>query len=128
MVTRIGRWGRAALLAAALLGGGAGAAAAQEAGRVVGRVTDATGRPVEGATVVAVADSAGRRWTARSERTGGFQLAGLPAGEYRVRVEHGAYGGSEHLVRVEPGGRRTVIVRLREQGSPPAAARSRLRP
>ena len=105
-----GRW-----MAGALLGllAAAGPAAAQ-AGRVVGRVTDATGKPVRGASVVLVApDSAAA--PARREvtgETGGFDFSTVPPGVYLLRASGPGY--RERIVRVElaPAELESVIARL----------------
>lgn len=128
----MGRMVRVAAMVAALAGAaGAGEQAeAQAAGRVVGRVTDAAGRPVEGARVVVAGDSAGVRWAASTEETGGFQIAEVPPGSYRVRVERAGYLPREERVTVPAGRRGAVIVRLEADrgGLPPGATAARLRP
>lgn len=107
--------GQAIRGAALLLALAAGTAEAQGAGRLVGRVTDGTGRPVTGAVVtVTHADSAARGRTAASGETGGFGFPALPPGPYRVRVERPGFQPGEERVTVEAGERRTLIVRLRE--------------
>lgn len=94
--------------------GGAGTVRAQETGQLVGRVTDGVGRAVEGARVEVVRDEpAAQGQTARSGETGGFGFGALAPGRYRVRVEHAGFQPREDRVTVEPGERRTLIVRLR---------------
>lgn len=94
---------------------GAVPAAAQEAGRIVGRVTDGVGNPVAGARVTLVdADSTREARTVVTGETGVFEFAGLPAGGYRVRVASGRYSAPETAVLVEPGELESVIARLRE--------------
>jgi protocatechuate 3,4-dioxygenase beta subunit len=91
----------------------AGPAAAQQ-GRVVGRVTDGTGRPVRGASVVLVAADSGAR--ARREattgETGGFDFAAVQPGVYDLRLSGRGY--RERVVRVElaPRELESVIARL----------------
>jgi protocatechuate 3,4-dioxygenase beta subunit len=108
---RVGGWKTAAVLLGLLAT--AGSAAAQ-AGRVVGRVTDATGKPVQGASVVLVAaDSAGtpaRRGT--TGETGGFDFAAVQPGVYLLRASGTGY--RERVVRVElaPARLESVIARL----------------
>ncbi|MDB4950933.1 MAG: TonB-dependent outer membrane protein SusC/RagA, partial [Gemmatimonadetes bacterium] len=81
--------------------------------RVLGRVTDDAGRPVPGATVVVVTGGArAPGGQARSEDTGGFQLAALPAGSYRLRVEKVGYAPQEQDVVLGDGEQRTVVLRL----------------
>jgi protocatechuate 3,4-dioxygenase beta subunit len=106
-----GGWRAAAVLLGLLAT--AGSAAAQ-AGRVVGRVTDATGKPVRGASVVLVAaDSASA--PARREvtgETGGFDFAAVRPGVYTVRASGPGY--RERVLRVEiaPAELESVIARL----------------
>lgn len=104
---------RSVVLLLVLLGG-AGTVRAQEAGQLVGRVTDGVGRAVEGARVEVVRDEpAAQGRTARSGETGGFGFGALPPGRYRVRVERAGFQPREERVTVEPGDRHTLIVRLR---------------
>ena len=104
-------WRAAALLLGLLAT--AGSAAAQ-AGRVVGRVTDSTGRPVRGADVVLVAaDSTAA--PARRETTGdtgGFEFSAVRPGAYTLRASGAGY--RERVLRVElaPAGLESVIARL----------------
>src|SRR5688500_9841719 len=108
---RFGGWRAAAVLLGLLA---TAAPAAAQAGRVVGRVTDAAGRPVRGASVVLVAaDSAAspaRR--AVTGETGGFDFSAVQPGSYTLRAS-GA-GFREQVVRVEiaPAQLQSVIARL----------------
>jgi protocatechuate 3,4-dioxygenase beta subunit len=102
------------MVAGALLGllAAAGQAAAQ-AGRVVGRVTDATGKPVPGASVVlARADSAAAERREATGETGGFDFSGVQPGVYLLRASGAGY--RERVVRVElaPAELESVIARL----------------
>jgi protocatechuate 3,4-dioxygenase beta subunit len=110
-----GTWRRmasAAVLALLTLAG-VGPAAAQGSARVEGRVTDDFGRPVQGASVMLVADGAGARGGAvLSEQTGGFQFASVPPGSYRLRVEKPGYRAQEEAFTLRGGERRTVVLRL----------------
>ena len=121
-----GGW-RAAAVVLGLLAT-AGPAAAQ-AGRVVGRVTDATGRPVRGASVVLVAaDSASA--PARREvtgETGGFDFARVQPGVYTLRASGAGY--REQVLRVElaPAELESVIARL-PQARPANALAEERRP
>ncbi|HEX5724591.1 MAG TPA: carboxypeptidase-like regulatory domain-containing protein, partial [Longimicrobiaceae bacterium] len=100
----------------------AAAPAAGQSGRIVGRVTDPIGRPVEGATVVLVSAEAGQApRTARSGETGGFEFAGVPAGSYTLRVERPGFRPRETPVAVEAGELRTVVARLEPGGRRGAA-------
>ena len=108
---RVGGWRTAVVLAGLLAT--AGSATAQ-AGRVVGRVTDGAGKPVQGASVVLVAaDSTGtpaRRET--TGETGGFDFAAVQPGVYLLRAS--GTGFRERVVRVElaPAKLESVIARL----------------
>jgi protocatechuate 3,4-dioxygenase beta subunit len=108
---RFGGWRAAAVLLGLLA---TAAPAAAQAGRVVGRVTDAAGKPVRGATVVLVAaDSAAS--PARREvtgETGGFDFSAVQPGAYTLRAS--GTGFREQVVRVEiaPAQLQSVIARL----------------
>ncbi|HEU0077573.1 MAG TPA: carboxypeptidase-like regulatory domain-containing protein [Longimicrobiaceae bacterium] len=100
-----------ALAAALLL---AGFRTVQDAGRIVGRVTDPAGNPLSGAAVSARhADPEVLGRTTRTGDTGGFQLSGLPPGRYVVRAERDGYAPGEQTVELEPAEREAVILRLR---------------
>jgi protocatechuate 3,4-dioxygenase beta subunit len=109
------------------LGGVAAPAAAQSEGRIVGRVTDDVGRPVEGARVVlAPADSAAPARAAVSGATGGFEFAALPPGAYTLRAGTAGSASRELRVTVAPGERQTLIARLqRRRGEKLAEGTSR---
>ncbi|HEV2146574.1 MAG TPA: carboxypeptidase-like regulatory domain-containing protein [Longimicrobiaceae bacterium] len=100
-----------ALTAALLLAGFRGAG---EPERIVGRVTDAVGTPLGGATVSARSAAAqGAERSAQTGDTGGFQLAGLPPGRYTLRAEREGYAPAEQTAEVAAGERTAVIFRLR---------------
>jgi len=100
-----------ALAAALLLAGFRGV---QDAGRIVGRVTDPAGSALAGAVVSARhADPQVLGRATRTGDTGGFQLTGLPAGRWVVRAEREGFAPGEQAVEVGPGGREAVILRLR---------------
>lgn len=61
-------------------------ALAQEPAAIGGRVVDATGAAVPGATVEAVAVDADRRRSVTTDAEGAFSLTGLPPGGYTVSV------------------------------------------
>jgi len=92
----------------------AAAPAAAQPGRVVGRVTDATGKPVRGASVVLVASDSttapARRET--TGETGGFDFATVQPGIYLLRASGSGY--RERVVRVElaPAEVESVVTRL----------------
>ncbi|HEX2191546.1 MAG TPA: carboxypeptidase-like regulatory domain-containing protein [Longimicrobiaceae bacterium] len=109
-----------ALAAALLL---AGFRPAQDAGRIVGRVTDTAGNPLAGAVVSASpADPAAAGVETRTGETGGFQLAWLPPGRYTVRASVPGYAPAGQEVTLPPGGRETAILRLRPARSQAIAA------
>ncbi len=74
-----------ALLAFAALASTAHAQTA--AGSLAGRVVDASGAPVPGASVTATAPERGFTRTVSTESDGAFRFAGLPAGTYDVTVK-----------------------------------------
>jgi protocatechuate 3,4-dioxygenase beta subunit len=88
--------------------------AAAQAGRVVGRVTDSTGRPVQGAQVVLVAaDSTAA--PARREvtgETGGFDFSGVQPGAYTHRASGAGYRERTLRVELAPAELESVIARL----------------
>ena len=89
----------------------AGEAAAQA--RLLGRVTDAVGRPAAGVEVVLVhqvGDSV-TRVSVEAGETGGFQFDDVAPGTYRIRAAAGA-ATAERELTVADGDRRTVILRL----------------
>lgn len=91
--------GASCLHALAIIGVGAVAtamptvAAAQDytAGAVTGSVTDESGRPVAGASVTIKSLDRGFEQTATTSSNGAFRFAGLPAGDYDLRVNAGGY-------------------------------------
>ncbi len=116
--TRRAAWLAALLLAVA--GAWTAPAAAQEPDdgrtRVVGRVTDSVGDPLEGAEVRLLREGAGERQaplTAHSQPSGGFQFVDVPAGTYRLRMEKAGFRPRERRVEVREGQVRSVVVRLR---------------
>ncbi len=63
-----------------------GVARASEFGRVQGVVVDAQRRPVRGAEVTVKAAHSGLAFTARTDASGAFSVAGVPVGDYVVTV------------------------------------------
>lgn len=99
------RIGAAALCGVSLMA----LAAAAQAGELRGRVVDAnTGALLEGASVDIV--EAGRQ--AASDRSGGFSLADLPAGEYTVVARYTGYEAVTRTVVVDQDGVAQVDLRL----------------
>lgn len=91
----------------------AAAPAAAQEGRIVGRVTDATGNPVAGARVTLTpADPAQPARSTVTGETGGFEFAGVRPGEYRLRAVGAGYHARELRVALEPGKLESVIARL----------------
>jgi acyl dehydratase len=118
------RWtGKWLVIAAGWLTLAAHPLAAQEAARVVGRVTDGVGNPLNGAALVLTADSGGARLASASGETGGFQFAGLPAGRYTLRAERPGFAPATVRVSVRAGERRTVFARLRPGRGEPEGER-----
>jgi outer membrane receptor protein involved in Fe transport len=78
------RWGLAALVALALLALSATAASAQQAGRIVGRVTEAqSGQPISEAQVFIPGTGIG----GLTRQNGSFVILEAPAGTHELRVE-----------------------------------------
>jgi len=55
-------------------------------GSIGGRVTDASGAAVPLAAIAAVETATGLEWNTRTNRSGAYSLADLPAGEYQLRA------------------------------------------
>lgn len=107
---RLERQGRRMIAAAALLLAGAAPAAAQD-GRLLGRVTDASGNAVQGARV-AMVSTGGEARAAVTGPTGGFQFEGVAPGEYTLRVRRDGFAPRERRVAVRPGRVATHVIRL----------------
>jgi Tfp pilus assembly protein PilF len=70
--------------------------AGAQTGQAKGKVVDAKGQPVEGATVVIEAtDGMGRKFTVKTNRRGEFIQIGLPPGGYRVTASKGGLSDGE---------------------------------
>ena len=74
-----------------------GAAAAQD---VSGQVTDAGGGPVAGARVTLFTGNLSIFQETRSDASGAYQIAGIPAGSYQLGVAAPGYGYQEAAVTV----------------------------
>jgi tetratricopeptide (TPR) repeat protein len=96
-----GRQFRVMCLAALLALGFALPAAAQNI--VVGKVTDVKGQPVEGAVVVIEQPSSGRKYEAKTSKTGEYTQVGLIAGTYNITVTKEGVGTSKGTVNVRGG-------------------------
>ncbi len=87
--------------------------------RVVGRVATAAGdRPVTGATVTVESED-GVRGEATAKPDGTFEVTGLPAGKYRIRVASGGFNPQEFEDSIEAGQEARVDVRLEREAPPP---------
>jgi len=64
---------------------------AQESGTIEGMVSDRSGRPVNGATVLAMNVRSGESWQTNTDTKGVFQFGRLRAGTYRVSVGQPGY-------------------------------------
>ncbi|HEX6746314.1 MAG TPA: carboxypeptidase-like regulatory domain-containing protein [Longimicrobium sp.] len=118
---RSGGAGAAVVVAGALLSLLALAApAAAQAGRVIGRVTDAAGNAVANAQVILVAaDSAAAPRTAVTGETGGFDFAAVPPGRYTLRAAAQGFRARELRVELAPAELETLIARLGTQRGVP---------
>jgi hypothetical protein len=116
----IRRWPRAAaaVLTCALLWSAPLAAPADAPAIIAGTVDDAqTSLPLSGAAVSVV----GTALRAGTDRSGGFTLAPVPAGTYRLRVEREGYQPTvSDVLTVSPGA--TVEVTLSIQAAPSASS------
>ncbi len=74
---------------------------------LAGRVVDEAGAPV----AFAEASLAGRQGSALADRTGLFQLRGLPVGGHRLVVSATGYATTEHEVDVPAGAPATIVLR-----------------
>jgi uncharacterized protein YfaS (alpha-2-macroglobulin family) len=59
---------------------------------IAGKVTDTNGGVVFGATVTALERATGKTRTARTDGTGAFRIAAVPAGLYQVQVASSGFG------------------------------------
>ncbi|MGH9858593.1 MAG: carboxypeptidase-like regulatory domain-containing protein, partial [Candidatus Acidiferrales bacterium] len=84
---------------------------AQGTGAIAGTVTDPSGAAIPGATVSLQQGSAPNR-TAATDSQGRFQLEGLAAGLYVVRVEAPGFQAVTREVRVQDDAAATTDIRL----------------
>lgn len=73
------------------------AALAQDytSGSITGRVVDASGKPVAGATVTITSSSQGTVRTAKTNNGGSYLFSGLPAGDYELKVEASGFASAK---------------------------------
>ena len=87
------------ILFALLIALAAGPAAAQSLkGSITGRVTDASARPIAGASVTVTEEQTGRVRTAQTTGYGDFSITLLPAGSYRVEAQSSGYRSTSRAV------------------------------
>ena len=89
----------------------AGALEAQSA-RLLGRVTDAAGRPLRDAAVVLQPEGSGRQIATTSGATGGYQFTGVAPGVYSLSTVRSGYRGHAMRVRVKEGLVLVPVMRL----------------
>jgi TonB-dependent starch-binding outer membrane protein SusC len=77
-------------------------------GTIAGSVTDQGGDPIPGVRVVLV----GTQRAADTDPSGRFEMAGVPAGEHRVRASALGYRSETRTVSVASGATATVEIRL----------------
>jgi len=84
-----------------------------QSGRLLGRVTDISGRPLRDAAVVLEPEGAsGPRATTASGATGGYQFTGVAPGMYRLSTGRAGYRGDALRVRVKEGLVLVPVIRL----------------
>ncbi len=85
------------------------AAASQGTGSVAGRVVDAaSGKYLEGAEVIVV----GTSLKANANRDGGFNISGVPSGDYNIQVSYMGMEANQAAVSVIPGETAVVMVKM----------------
>lgn len=70
---------------------------------VRGKVTDAQGKPVEGATVLFEAEGANRKTQTKTDKTGEFLQVGLQSGSYKVTASKDGVGSQTKTSNVRQG-------------------------
>ncbi|HUU33398.1 MAG TPA: tetratricopeptide repeat protein [Vicinamibacterales bacterium] len=89
------------------------APALAQTGLVKGKVVDATGKPVPGATVaIKSTEGVGRTLSAKSDKRGEFVQLGLQPGTYEITVSHDTLGSGGAGARVRIGDTSTVTITL----------------
>ena len=82
-------------------------------GELTGRINDASGQLVAGATVTAVHAGTGTSRTVTTNTTGEFTLTLLPPGRYTVTVERSGFKkAARENVEVLVGSRQTLVLQL----------------
>jgi hypothetical protein len=102
---------------AAVFALGATIASAQTTTTLVGRVQDASGGALAGATVTARHLDSGLKRTATTDGTGAFTLAALPVGPYEVRAEQSGFRPQVQRGLVLTVGQATVLRLVLEVGA-----------
>jgi hypothetical protein len=93
---------------------------AQEPISIGGKVTDAKGFPIPGATVRVFSGEKGKTFEALTEFDGAFKIQGIPAGVYQVTVEIvGFLKATKEAVDTSAGVSRTLTVQLESLPRPP---------
>ncbi|HEX8424065.1 MAG TPA: carboxypeptidase regulatory-like domain-containing protein, partial [Pyrinomonadaceae bacterium] len=109
----------ALLLACGLLAGGAGRTFAQQpisSAMLGGRVEDASGAAVSGASVVVVNQETNRRASVVSDDEGRYLFRYLPVGAYHLRVEQPGFAVYSRTLTLTVGQAADVLVRLDVNG------------
>jgi hypothetical protein len=108
-----------ALLSLALIVGGARVAGAQQgvsSATLGGRVEDAGGAAVGGASVVVTNLDTGQSLTAASDEEGRYRFAFLPVGPYRLRAEHAGFAAFGRELVLTLGQAADLTIRLSVAG------------
>lgn len=79
------------------------AAATQAAAVLTGTVEDPTGKPLPDATVRMSAISSDAVFEVRSDASGGFQIADVPAGDYMISARAMGFSGQRQRIRLSSG-------------------------
>ena len=88
------------------------AAASQAVSTPQGTITDPMGRPLADATVRLKAIDNEQVFETRSDASGAFQFATVPAGDYMISVKSPGFSGARHRMRLTGGG---VTIALKAQ-------------